>query len=563
MNSIWQEMTQTLGTSVGVSTYGILAQAQNAPAPPPVAAPRFDALSGEAYGFFQTMWSFIPNLIGAILILVVGWLIAAIAAALVRGLLNRTNIDNRIADWITGRPDSAEAPEVEKWVSGAVYWLILIFTLVAFLQALNLTAVSVPLNNLLNQVLEFLPRLAGAAILLGVAWILATLVKLLVTRGLRAFQLDRRLGQQVGDSPSTQFSLSETIGNTLYWLVFLFFLPAVLNALQLQGTLQPVQRLLDEILSILPNIFAAILIGVVGWFIAQIVRRIVTNLLAATGTDRLGTRFGLSAATGQSLSGIIGTIVYVFILIPTAIAALNALGIAAISAPAIAMLNQILNAIPRIFTAGLILVLAYLIGRFVADFVTNILTSIGFNNIFNWLGLSSTRPTVRQQPEDAFSEVPETPTATRTPSEIVGIVALVGIILLAIVPATEVLAFPGLTAIVTAILAISGRILAGLVVFAIGLFLANFAYNLIVGSGTYQAKILANTARIAIIALVSAMALQQMGVASDIVNLAFGLLLGAIAVAIALAFGLGGREIAADQVREWLASFKDKKDKPM
>jgi hypothetical protein len=52
------------------------------------------------------------------------------------------------------------------------------------------------------------------------------------------------------------------------------------------------------------------------------------------------------------------------------------------------------------------------------------------------------------------------------------------------------------------------------------------------------------------------MALRRMGVATDIVNLVFGLLLGAIAVAIALAFGLGGREIAAEQVREWLASFK-------
>ena len=52
------------------------------------------------------------------------------------------------------------------------------------------------------------------------------------------------------------------------------------------------------------------------------------------------------------------------------------------------------------------------------------------------------------------------------------------------------------------------------------------------------------------------MALQQMGVATSIVNLAFGLLFGAIAVAIALAFGLGGRDIAADQIREWLSSFK-------
>lgn len=54
------------------------------------------------------------------------------------------------------------------------------------------------------------------------------------------------------------------------------------------------------------------------------------------------------------------------------------------------------------------------------------------------------------------------------------------------------------------------------------------------------------------------MGLQQMGVATDIVNLAFGLLLGAVAVAIAIAFGLGGRDIAADEIRLWLNAFKNK-----
>ena len=54
------------------------------------------------------------------------------------------------------------------------------------------------------------------------------------------------------------------------------------------------------------------------------------------------------------------------------------------------------------------------------------------------------------------------------------------------------------------------------------------------------------------------MGLQQMGVATDIVNLAFGLLLGAISVAIAIAFGLGGRDLAAEQMREWLNAFKQR-----
>jgi hypothetical protein len=142
----------------------------------------------------------------------------------------------------------------------------------------------------------------------------------------------------------------------------------------------------------------------------------------------------------------------------------------------------------------------------------------------------------------------------------VGIIVLVGIMLFATVAAVDVLEIEALTAIVTGILIIAGRILVGLVIFAIGLYLANLAYNLIISSGSSQARTLAQLARIAIIALVIPMALQQMGIAGNIVELAFGLLLGAIAVAIALAFGLGARDIAAAQVREWLDSFKQ--DRP-
>jgi hypothetical protein len=57
---------------------------------------------------------------------------------------------------------------------------------------------------------------------------------------------------------------------------------------------------------------------------------------------------------------------------------------------------------------------------------------------------------------------------------------------------------------------------------------------------------------------VAAMALQQMGIAPNIVNLAFGLLLGAIAVAVAIAFGLGGRDVAANQLQNWFDTFNRK-----
>lgn len=130
--------------------------------------------------------------------------------------------------------------------------------------------------------------------------------------------------------------------------------------------------------------------------------------------------------------------------------------------------------------------------------------------------------------------------------------------LFATVAAVNILNIPALTMLVTGIVVVLGRILAGVIIFAIGLYLANLAFNIITSSGNPQARILGQVTRIAIITLVTAMALQQIGVAPDIVNLAFGLLLGAIAVAIALAFGLGSRDLAREQVQEWLESFKNR-----
>ncbi len=554
MTETWQEITQPTWARIAVVSDRILAQAQSA-------NPLTDAERG-INNLFQN--SNIGNLIWAVGILLIGLIVATLVSSVVGGLLKKTTVDNRLAAWVTGRPEGEDSPQVEKWISAAVFWIIFIFFLVAFFNQLNLTAVSQPLNTFLNQITGFLPKLGGALIWLGIAWVLATVAKLAVSRVMRTFSVDERLNQEVGTTPTERpLLLSDTVANALYWFIFLLFLPLILDSLELQQALLPVNNLLNQILAAIPKILEAVLIGFVGWLLAMVVRRIVTNLLAAAGADSLGARFGISrTAGGQSLSWIVGTIVYVLILIPTAIAALNALDIQAISQPAIAMLNTVLGAIPNIFTAALILVVAYILGRWIGDLVTNILTGIGFNNVFSWLGVSP-KPSLsiaqNQLDTDATVLQSEPQIPARTPSEFVGIVVQVGIILFAVVAATDVLRIPALTAIVSGIVLVAGKVLSGLIVFAIGLYLANLAFSLIASSGTRQARLLGQTARIAIIAFVSALALQQMGIGSDIVNLAFGLLLGAIAVGIALAFGLGGRDIASEQIREWLAAFKQDK----
>ena len=486
--------------------------------------------------------AYIPNLVGALAILIIGWLVALIISAIVRGALRRTTLDDRLARWIIGE-EAAEGVEVERQVSRGVYYLIMIFVLIAFFQALRLTVITEPLTQLLNQVFEYAPRLLGAGLVLLVAWIVANVLKFAISRVLTAAKLDERLGTSVGLEEEKRVPLAQTLGNAVYWLIFLLALPAVLSALELEGLLQPVQGMINQILGFLPNIFAAALILAVGWFIARIVQQIVTNLLAAIGTDRLSERVGLTPVLGkQQLSGLLGLVVYVLVLIPVLIAALNALALEAITQPASNMLNAILEAIPAIFAAILLVVIAYVVGRVVAGLITNLLTGVGFNAILTRLGLG-------KEPVEG----------ERTPSEIVSYLVLVAIMLFAAIEASRLLGFVLLADLMAQFTAFAGQVILGLIILAIGLYLANLAARTVQASGVAQAAMLALAARISILVLAGAMALRQMGLANEIINLAFGLLLGAIAVAVALAFGLGGREAAARELEEWLQSVKSEK----
>jgi hypothetical protein len=490
----------------------------------------------------RLMGAYVPNFVAALAILIIGWLVALIVSAIVRAALRRTTLDDRLARWIVGE-EAAKAIEMEKQIGRGVYYLIMLFVLIAFFQTLGLTVITEPLNRLLIQVFQYAPRLLGAGLLLLIAWIVASVLKFAISRVLTAAKIDERLGSSAGLEEEKRVPLAQTIGNAVYWLVFLLFLPAVLSALELEGLLQPVQGMINQILGFLPNIFAAGLILAIGWFVARIVQQIVTNLLAAVGADRLSERVGLAPVLGkQQLSGLLGLLVYVLILIPVLVATLNALALEAITQPASNMLNAILEAIPAIFAAILVVVTAYVVGRVVAGLITNLLTGVGFNTILARLGLGT---------EPAEGE--------RTASEIVGYLVLVAIMLFAAIEASRLLGFVLLADLVSQFTVFAGQVVLGLIIFAIGLYLANLAAKTVQASGVAQAGLLAMAAQISILVLAGAMALRQMGLASEIINMAFGLLLGAIAVAVALAFGLGGREAAAREIEEWLQSVKSRK----
>lgn len=484
----------------------------------------------------------VVHVIAAVLVLVIGWIVALIISSGVRGALRRTRFGEKLQEW-SGEEQKAGTEDMARWISKVVFYIVMFFVLIGFFQVLGLQLIAEPLNVFLSRLFEYLPMVVGALLLAFIAWVLASLLRIIVSRLLSAAKIDERFGEQAGIEEEKRIPLSETISKAVYWVVILLFIPAILTALRLEGLLVPVQNMTDRVLSFLPNILAAGLILLVGWFLARILQRITTRLLVAVGTDSISERLGVSEAMGrQQLSYLLGLLVYALVLIVTIIAALNALALEAITQPASNMLNMILEALPAVFAAVLVLIIAYLVAKVVKGLLSSVLEAAGFNAILARLGIGSE----------------ETAGERWTPSEVAGYIALVVIMLFATIEAAGLLGFALLADLVSQLLVFTSHILLGLVIFGIGLYLANLAYRAISVAQTPQADFLAKIARYAILVLAGAMALQRMGLADEIILLAFGLILGALAVTFILAFGIGGKDIAARELNEWVKSLKDK-----
>jgi hypothetical protein len=473
----------------------------------------------------NTLGSNLPNILGALGILVVGWLVAVAVRAGVLRLLGLLSVNQRIAE------STGQKIDVQKGIAVGIFWLIMLLTLLGMFNALHLELISNPFQVLVTQIFGYLPRLLAGTLLLLVAWVVAMLLRALVSRILEKGQWDRRLTQQAGMEP-----MSKNVGNVLFWLVILLFTPAILGAYDLQGLLAPVQGMINKVLALLPNIFAAFVIGFVGWLVARVMRGLVTNLLAAAGADKAGHSAGLDQSV--HVSRVVGTLVFIFIFIPTLIAALDALQIEAISRPATDMLGRILDAVPHLVAAALILVVTYYVAKFASALVSRLLNGMGFDTLPAKLGL-----------EKVFS-------GELKPSSVVGIVILFFAMLFATVEAANQLNFTQVGVVVATFIRFGGDVLLGAVILVVGFWLASLVHGVISRGKSEHAHGLAKLARLAIIGLVIAMGLRAMGIADDIVNLAFALTFGAIAVAVALSFGLGGREAAGKQMEYWLARLR-------
>ena len=483
--------------------------------------------------------NYVPQLVGAIAVLIVGWIVAAFVAAGVRRAIERTKMGARLRTWVAG--DEEDATRLVKWTSRIIFYVLFMFVLVAFFQVLGLNEITSPIVAFLNEIFAYAPRLLGPFALAIVAWLVAGGLRLVVRRGLKAANVDQKLGSHAELPGMDTSPISQTLGDVVYWVTLLLFLPAILGALELRGLLEPVSGMVDELLAFLPNFLAAAIILLVGWLVARIIRRVTTNVLSSIGIDGLSEQAKLTTVLGeQRLSGLVGLVVYILVLVPVIVGALNALKLEAITAPASEMLLGFLGALPNIFAATLLLVIAYVVARIIAGFANNLMVGIGIDKIFAKMGISAAAPD------------------SRVVTDTITTVIFVGVMIFASIEALRLLGFDAVAELGSNFLVFGVNIALGLAILGLGLFLASISANWIAQLDITGASALSVAARIVIIVLATAIGLGEMGIAEEIITLAFGILFGAIALTAAIAFGVGGRDTAGELMRDWVTAITGK-----
>ncbi len=387
------------------------------------------------------------------------------------------------------------------------------------------------MNEAIDGVSSFLGDAASSALgnaLIGLAILIVGLFVVKIFAGM-AKTLLGKVGF-LNRETSGGASLVDPIVSLVRGVLTIFVLMAVLQHFGLTDVLEPLKSLASKFLDALPNIIGAGVVAYAGWILAKIVSEFV-----GIGLEKVDQQIAERTEADEiKVSGFGRAFVFAAVLLPISVAALGVLNIPAISQPASQMIRELMAAVPNIVGAGIILLVAYFAAKFVIYVLSGLLRGLNIDEWPDKIGA-----------QGLFTE-------NFTPTKLVGVAIMFFAMLTASTAAVDTLGIGIISTIFAKVLEFGGGLLMGAVILLIGNFLGSLAYDKL-SQGSSAA--FANVARFAILGLVLAMGLKAMGLADNIVNLAFGLTLGSVAVAAAVAFGIGGRDAAKTMADRWARRF--------
>lgn len=203
--------------------------------------------------------------------------------------------------------------------------------------------------------------------------------------------------------------------------------------------------------------------------------------------------------------------------------------------------------LPSLFGAGLVLLVGFVLAKLTQKGFARILRRVRLNDLFRKAGVLS---------------AVDSAAAHFNPSRILAHLAFWVVMFTAMLIAANALGIDSLAPVFSELVGYVPSVIAAIVIVILGIVLGDFVGGLIMASthALHGGPTLARVGKAGVVMLAVFMSLQELGVATNIVTTAFAILFGAVALAAALSFGLGTRELAGEIARNWYNRYKAERD---
>ena len=281
---------------------------------------------------FEMMWNNLmrsvteygPNILFAIGIMILFWIIAKFASGLVAAGINKTGLAQK-----ANANNERGQDSLGKNLGKAVYWVIILIGLIQALTQLGMTQIVDPMNEMMREIFVYIPKIFGAALIFGLFMIVANVLRQAAKSVLIfADPMPAKFGLATED-----VNISGITSTVLSGIITITGLIAALKVLAIDAISIPATQLLNDVMGTIPKILIAGIIMAVFVFIARFVSGLARKTLPGLGIDSAVSELGIlkGADSGMTASGLIASGASFFIILLGSIQALEALEFAALT----------------------------------------------------------------------------------------------------------------------------------------------------------------------------------------------------------------------------------------
>ncbi len=398
-------------------------------------------------------------------------------------------------------------------------------------------------QNFLNElsVSSWLVKAITILAVVFLGWLIARILGSLIYRLAKRIDKGGRVSRYLYLPLATSKSLSgdtfaRVTGKFFYYSIMLMVFAATLDVLGIPRPGGPLYLMFGGLVPAIPGIIKAFAILYCAWILASFVRHFVEAALNKVDFDSKVRNLAGNEEIGHSadsVASIAATIAYYFIFVFALVPAFTAIGLPSLSEPVLAIVSRITGFLPNVIAAGIIVFIAYLLGRLLRTISGQLCEKLGVDSFADKLGLSSRGGELRA-------------------SEVIGHVVFAVILLFGIVEASNLVGLKAIGSLGERLLGFLPQVAIASLIIVLGFMLGDYCKRLVASRVKPQDSYWGIVTKGAIVALSIVAASEEAGIASSFTHTAFTIILAALGLGSALAFGLGSRESAGNFVKKQL-----------